>query len=125
LVERALLLYVEPDYGLKTQENLIADFKERLMKERKNLRPGESSTMMPGDERFLTAYAVTAENKFRTVTADDLAQLQTGTEVSFVVIEIAYKDRGAIHHARQCAWLQPPADPPGIWHFCEVFNKSD
>lgn len=125
VIDAARWVYVEPDYSPQTQKNMIADFKARLSKERKTFRQGESSTWMPGDGRFFSAYAVDAENKHRTITTEDLSRLQAGTELPFVIVEITYKDQGAIHHARQCAFLQPPADPPGIWHYCEGFNKSD
>jgi len=125
LIRNSQWLYVEPDYAPETQEDLIADFKERLSKIHKNQTVGETETLMPGDGRFITAEAADADDRPRILTANDLARLQAGTEIAFVLVEITYKDRGTIHHARRCAWLQPPADPPGIWHFCEGFNKSD
>jgi hypothetical protein len=108
-----------------TEKNLIADFEKRVQQESKNLRPSETRTLVPGDSRFFTAFAVDAENKKRILTVEDLEQLQTGVEVPFVLAVFTYRDRGEIHHTRACAWLQPPPNPPGIWHFCEGFNNSD
>jgi len=121
VVRSARGLYIEPDTAPKTQESLIAAFKAAISHENK-LKP---STMMPGDARWSTAVAVTAENKPLTVTAEDLARLRDGTEFPFVIAEVTYKDHGVVHHARWCQWLQPPPDPPGIWHFCDGFNNSD
>lgn len=81
--------------------------------------------MMIGEERWMTAFALNSYNDHLILTNEDLAKLGNGVESSFVVALISYKDRGTLHHARRCVWLQAPAEPPGVWHFCEVFNNSD
>jgi hypothetical protein len=126
LVSVSLWLYVEPDFQDKTQRDMIEAFKQRLSAERKR-RPGksEASTFMPGERRFDTAYAKSEPNEHRIVTQDDLNALRNGTEIAFVIVEIAYMDDKKLHHLRTCQWLTPPAIAPGVWHFCEGFTKSD
>lgn len=121
-------LYVISSWEPDAQTALIANFKALLDNEVKSPHSGEPSTMVPGEERFLTAFASRDQYpkmKYWQVTPDDLQEFRAGTEISFAIAEITYKDNGVIHHARHCSFLQPPADPPGIWHFCEGFNKSD
>jgi hypothetical protein len=125
LLEFARWLYIEPNQSAKTQTALIADFKTRTKAEHKRGSPSsEPSTLMPGERRFFTIYAVSGKENYR-LTQDDLNRLQLGEETAFVIFEITYRDSAVTHHFRRCAWLQPPASPPRIWHFCSGFNKSD
>jgi hypothetical protein len=119
-------LYVEPDFQDKTQRDMIATFKQRLSAERKKqIRKPEPSTFMPGERRFDTAYAKSEPNEHRIVSHDDLNALRNGTEIAFVIVEVAYMDTKKLHHLRTCQWLTPPAIAPGIWHFCVGFTNSD
>jgi hypothetical protein len=119
-------LYLEPDFSPETQRKMIADFKKRLNEERKQ-HPitMETGTLMPGDHRWDSVYAATEDKQIRLVTLDDLAAFRAGTEIAFVLIELSYTDNGKLHHLRTCQFLQPPATPPGVWHYCEGFNRSD
>jgi hypothetical protein len=122
LIETHSMLYVEANDDSKTQARMIADFKQRM---RKAQTPSEPSTMMPEEARLVTAFAATATGEYRQLTNDDLGKLRDGTELPFVIAQVTYRDLGVIHHARRCLWLQPPAEPPGMWHFCEGFTGSD
>jgi len=117
-------LYLEPNTGIETQKAMLAIFTEEVNKEKKTLRP-DFSTLSPGDTRFVTAQIFTGTPQRPVATAEDLEKLKIGTQVAFVITEITYKDAGITHHERMCFWLQTPASPPGIWHSCEVFTKSD
>lgn len=117
-------VYIEPNSDSETQQAMLVKFTEELNKEEKVIHP-DFSTKSPGDMGFVTAYVFTGTPQRPVVTQGDLEKLRVGTEVAYVISEITYKDRGTTHHQRECVWLQPPAAPPGIWHFCEVFNKSD
>jgi len=125
LTEIARRLYVESDSSTKTQERLIADFKGKLLEWGKTHSTAGPVTIMPGDQRFFTAFTATTSEESRKVSNDDLEQLRAGTEIVVVIAQLTYKDKGTIHHTKTCGWLQPPADPPGIWHVCDGFNKSD
>jgi hypothetical protein len=126
-VEQVLL--VEPDFSAETQKAAIASFLQEDEKERKQLGPPVPDTMMPGDRRFFSVVAKKGEmgpnGTFWIVDQDDLDKLKAGTEIAFFMTIIPYKDGGVIHHLRRCLFLQPPAQPPGIWHFCEGFQDSD
>jgi hypothetical protein len=99
---------------------MIADFKTRVSKE-KTLRKKkpEPTTLMPGDNRWDSAYAWTEDKKQRLVTQADLDAFRLGTQLPFVIVEISYTDNNVLHHLRTCQFLQPPAIPPGIWHYCD------
>jgi hypothetical protein len=125
LVRNDSWLYVESAVDAKTQQSVIAEFKKNLRKSEPAQSPAELSTIMPGQGGFFTAYASTDSGGYRKLSNDDLEQFRTGAKVSFAFAQVTYKDKGIVHHARRCSWLQPPADPPGVWHFCDGFNKSD
>jgi hypothetical protein len=115
-------LYIESNYELSTQKTLIGDFQERLRKDR---TPLGKETLMPGDKRFVTAFGINDDNSPRIITPTELANLTAGSEVLFVIAEIAYSDSGKQHHLRECMFLQAPASPPWVWHECEAFTHSD
>jgi hypothetical protein len=117
------LLMVEPNFEVETQKNAIAEF-IRLNTEERKQGSGPPHTMMPSDTRFNTAfsYTDTEPRQSRTVSQLDLNSLKTGTEIAFLLAEITYQDGGETRHLKRCMFLQPPAQPPGIWHFCENFN---
>jgi hypothetical protein len=126
LKEVARWLYLESDSGPETQRKMIADFKKGLNEDRKkHLITTEPSTLMPGDQRWSSVYAATEDRQYRLATLNDLDKLRTGAEIAFVLVELSYTDNGKLHHLRTCQFLQPPATPPGIWHYCEGFNQSD
>ena len=126
IVDSATESFIAPDFKLETQEKLVANFVKQVNQERKTLpRPQSNSTMMPGDVRFLTAFAYTEANQRLTLTQDDLDKLRAGARIAFVIAEVTYRDKSVTHHLRRCKWLQPPASPPGVWHFCAVFTNSD
>lgn len=81
---------------------------------------------MPGNGGFDTVYAVDENKQHWVLTKSDLEALRNGTKIAFVILELSYKDQGEVHHYRTCQFLQPPAIPPGIWHYCDVgFTQSD
>ena len=126
LVECSRWLYVEGDYQAPTQKALINDFEEKL----KSTQPDSNrnrlpSTLMPGDSRFFSVSAAGEKGTIRVITQTDLDNFKIGTEVIFVITQLRYKDAGTEHHLRRCMYLQPPAAPPGIWHFCDGFTHSD
>ncbi len=84
-----------------------------------------TSTMNAGDQQFFSPAVLDESLKPTTIAQDDLNQLHKGAKIAFIVTEIFYKDQGRNHHLKRCMWLQPPAYPPGIWHFCGLFNDSD
>jgi hypothetical protein len=127
----ARTLLVEPDFTSETQKAAIASFLREFEKEKKESKeemlPG---TIMPGENRFFSVEAhkdndIGRNGKPWIVDQDDLDKLKAGTEIAFIMTVQPYKDRGVMHHLRRCVWLQPPAQPPGIWHFCEGFPDSD
>jgi hypothetical protein len=123
VTESARWLYIKPKYDPATQKEVIEDFKKIL--EAAHAQPrAEPSTMMPGEGRFLTAYAKNGTGH-RKVTQRDLYHFRSGEEIAFVIAQITYKDNGVLHHLRRCEFLQPPAEPPGVWQFCIGFTQSD
>ncbi|HZQ22630.1 MAG TPA: hypothetical protein VFA89_07495 [Terriglobales bacterium] len=121
LLDTSAALYIKPDAERTTQVALMNDFMGELRKEEKLTGRGGPSTLEVGEHRFGTAF----EPSKRRVIQADLDKLKLGEKIVFVMAQITYKDLGTIHHARRCAWLQPPAYAAGIWHFCEVFGISD
>jgi hypothetical protein len=102
--------------------------KERAAAVLLNPKPkAQTQTLMPSDQHFFTPSVWTGTVPFKPwiITQDDLDKFKSGAEVSVVMAVLTYKDGDKIHHLRQCLWLQPPAQPPGIWHFCEGFPDSD
>ena len=121
-------LYVEKDYESSTQKNLIMDFEEILKEElgqKKETLSGGTSTLMPGNGAYFTVWALNGDKSRKIITQTDLDNLKAGTEILFIIAEIAYTDAGKEHHSRRCVFLQPPATAPGVWHFCEGYNNSD
>lgn len=130
IIDNGSATYIGLDSKPETQEAIIAQFKDELRREDKifkvrKLNPPPLQTMMPAEERFFTAYGWTEAMGPLIVNQEDLGKLKTGAQVAFVIFEINYRDQGVTHHLRRCMWLQPPASPPGIFHFCQLFNDSD
>jgi hypothetical protein len=135
LIETASLTFLEPDYSADSIKTAINTFLQEATKERAAavlLNPqgkGEPQTLMQGDQQFFTPSVSTGTAappyKPWPLTQDDLDKFKSGTEVSVVMAVLTYKDGNRVHHLRQCLWLQPPAQPPGIWHFCGGFPDSD
>jgi hypothetical protein len=125
LKRTARWLYLERDFGPTTQRQMIADFRTKLNEELKQQIAMEPGTLMPGDNRWNTVYAVTEDKQYRLVSQNDLAEFRAGTEIAFVLVELSYTDNGKLHHLRTCQYLQPPATAPGVWHYCDGFNQSD
>jgi hypothetical protein len=125
LVSESRWLYVEADYESSTQKALIDDFEERLAKEERRQPSIGSSTVMPGDQRFFTAFGRNEDGSPITISPMHLDDLMTGKEILFVIAQLIYRDAGKEHHLRRCMYLQPPANTPWIWHFCEGFAHSD
>jgi hypothetical protein len=118
-------LYLEPNVDLVTQNAMLAAFMKEVTKDRKS-SSSPPHTLMPGDSQFISAFVITnVEGPSKVATQDDLDKLRQGEEFAFVIAELIYKDQGVEHHQRMCVFLQPPATPPGIWHDCVVFGKSD
>jgi hypothetical protein len=124
LLSMGRFVAVEPNTEHETQKQFADNFVNEIEKERRTVQPG-SSTMMPTDEAFITAFSATDSTKSLVLTQDDLDKLRAGTEFAFVIAQFDYKDSVKTHHLRRCMWLQPPSQAPGTWHFCEVFNTSD
>jgi hypothetical protein len=121
-------LFVEPDDSVETEQRVIAEFKQFCDNWRK-VQPQSQLTMGPGQALFVTAFAPdqpqtssTYPRPIRHVTQEDINKLKNAQEFGFVVAEINYIDSGKLRHLHLCTWLQPPADPPGVWHLCGVFN---
>lgn len=123
------LTKLEPDFSRDTQKRVIEYFKAEVKKEKKEHGFSPSwSTLMPQDKgHWNTAYAWTDDFKqHQIITKSDLDELTSfGTKIAFVLVEIAYKDNGKLHHLRTCQFLQPPATAPGVWHYCDQFINSD
>jgi hypothetical protein len=128
LINQGFEVFIESDISHNTQKQVVDEFLSRIEREIKELKmPLRPATMTPGDRHFNTAYAFTSPDsrEHRVLTQRDLDDLHAGRSVAFVVSQITYTDAGKTHHLRHFAFLQPPATPPGIWHFCESFNDSD
>jgi hypothetical protein len=121
ILRMARLLYIEPDGKPETASVVIATFLAQTAEERKTVHQSPR-TLMPGQEDFFTAFALTDSKQGRVVTQEDLDNLKSGTEVAFLIAEITYEDGGAVRHLKRCMLLQPPAQPPGIWQYCDSFN---
>jgi hypothetical protein len=130
LVEAQRILLLEPDVSLDTEKAAISFFINEVDVLRKagTIKP-QIHTMQKGDNEFFTVFAWTGlidrADLYRVVTQDDLDKLKNGSEYALLMVVIAYKDLGVVHHLRRCMWLQSPAKPPGIWHFCQTFPDSD
>jgi hypothetical protein len=121
-------LYTRSDASLETQKEVIGDF---LALEKSGKGPPSTYTLMPNENpRFFTAFAPDETNHMRLPRLGELDDLKFGREIIFILAKITYKDSSSdsrgIHHLPLCLYLQPPATPPGIWHYCEAgFNNSD
>ena len=120
-------IYLEPDVEDKTQQKVVKDFKERIMKEWKTQpKFAKSYTLMyQGEGQFNSAFAHNEEGGHRSITQEELDDFTSGAVRIFVVIQIPYKDSGKWHYLRTCRYLVPPATIPGVWHFCDYFTNSD
>lgn len=114
-------LYIKADDKLDTQREIVADFKS-LCADWQKSNAVSKSTMFPQQTKFFSAVAPTDTKQIRTITDEDLTKLKNAEEFAYIVAEIKYIDNGTFRRLPLCIWLQPPAEPPGIWHFCDVFN---
>jgi hypothetical protein len=117
-------VFLEPDSALETQKSMLSKYTALIAKEQKGT-PVDFATATPGDSRVFSALLLTDPPQKPLVTQEVLENLRNGTEIAFVISEVLYEDSVSKHHARLCYWLQPPAIPPGVWHSCAVFTKSD
>ncbi len=124
-------LYLEPDSEPLTQQKIIADFRKRCDKDRKNFQNKfqgqlkiEPKVLFPTDSPWNTAYALTEDNQYRLVTQKDLDALHGGLAIASVFVEIPYIDNNKMHHFRVCQSLQPPALAPGVWQSCRGFEPD-
>ena len=121
-------LYIKSDTSKGTQKSVIEDFMSRV--KLVNV-PIEPETLMPNENpHFFSAIARDdTGTTFRAATQHDLENLRDGKEFTFVLALVAYKDLTndpkKEHHLPLCVYLQAPANPPGIWGYCEGFNRSD
>lgn len=133
VIETASLTCVEPDSSADSIKTATGIFMQEATKERAAavlLSPkpkAQTQTLMPSDQHFFTPSVWTGAVPYKPwiITQDDLDKFKSGAEVSVVMAVLTYKDGDKIHHLRQCLLLQPPAQPPGIWRFCEGFPDSD
>lgn len=91
-VSEARWLYLEPDFERGTQTKMIADFKRRVSKERRE-HPIKALpfTLHPKDAPvWNSVYARTEDKKYRLISQTDLDGLRAGTIVAFVMVEISY-----------------------------------
>jgi hypothetical protein len=121
-------LFVEPDDNAETEKRVTDEFKQFCAAWWK-VQPQAKRTMAPGQALFVTAFApeqssspLSSPRPIRRVNQEDLNKLRSAQEFAFALAEINYVDNGRVRQLRMCAWLQPPADPPGIWHYCGIFN---
>jgi hypothetical protein len=119
------VLLIRHDYKPETQKQVIELFMQQYNNDLKVNKLGQGITATPDQHPFFSAYAWTDTKQHRVVTQQDLDDLGTGVDIAYVIAMLTYTDYGVTHHLRLCEWLQPPASPPAIWHFCEGFNHSD
>jgi hypothetical protein len=122
LIETRRWLFIASDYQDSTQDALIKDFQKKLNKPSTLEAP---STLMPTDNRFVTAFGRNDDGSLWSITQERLDDLTTGRAIAFIIAQVTYKDVGKVHHLRECAFLQPPARTPWVWHYCSGFTHSD
>jgi hypothetical protein len=116
-----LWLYVEDNFAYPTQDKVLANFKRKI---REPGIPPAPRSLEIGDRHFITAWAWDENKQQIQLSQSLLDALHAGTKICFVVVQVNYKDNGVQHHLRRCAYLQPPATRPGIWHFCKDFASD-
>jgi hypothetical protein len=130
------LVYLRGDDSYGTQRRVIEDFKARMRNTQRVLRPEIAKnyrTMREGDGgAFNSVFAFTGEQnrslgQHYRLTQKDLDSIANRSLVTFVLIEIPYKDAGKWHYLRTCQYPVhgPVNDNPGIWKFCYYFTDSD
>ena len=122
-------LYFKRDAEIETQNALVEDFKSKVAADR-DRELGEPETLQPGASgHFFSAVAVTETGRYYLATQADLDDLKTGKAFVFIVALVTYRDPSSSkteRHLQLCEYLQPPANPPGIWHYCEAgYNRAD
>ena len=116
------MVVLEPDDSPESLKEAYKSFESELKAEGKtNLDFKETWTQVtPDTRRFDSAYAFDGELGHpvrHVVTQTDLDRLRSGSEVAVIISYINYKDAGRIHQFWNCMYLQPPSQPPGIWHY--------
>jgi hypothetical protein len=128
VIQAARWFYLESDTSTKTQRAVVEDFMHRLHEEPNRSEP---VTLAPGaNSSFFSAHALDTNGQLHLTTQGDLDNLRNGTAIIFVLSSIVYRDPSnnprKEHHLSRCVYLQPPANPPGVWHYCAAgFNQSD
>ena len=116
-------LYLEPDASAETESEMIKNFEAKT---KKNAGKTSEATWMPGQSAFDSAEDIDGNGQRRIITQEDLDALHSGRKIAYVVVELAYKDTGTLHHSRLCIFLQPPAMvATAIWHYRGLFNNAD
>jgi hypothetical protein len=127
----AYMVVLEPDVSPRSLEDAYQVFVKQTSANWKNpLNHPQKDWMLftPDMHAFNTAFAWDGPMDNRTmhpVTQADLDNLKSGTLIAVVIAVFNYKDASQLHQFWLCAFLQPPAQPPGIWHSfkpCPVSN---
>jgi len=122
---------LEPDSSQETLMKAYQSFLERIAEDKKkpdNQGKEQWELFTQGMTRFNTAYAWDGPIEHPTMqvlTQADLDNLKSGASVAVVFAVFDYKDGGELHHLWFCSFLQPPAQPPGIWHAFRACPSSD
>jgi len=126
-----MMVLLEPDDNPGTLKKAYQSFIERVAEDKKktaNQEKDQWRLFIPGAAQFNSALAWDGPKEHPTthvVTQTELDNLKSGALVAVVIAVFDYKDGGKIHHLWYCSFLQPPAQPPGIWHGFDACPDSD
>jgi hypothetical protein len=117
--------YLRDDSTASTEEEVAQKFASEVAAKNKEWDaspvPIHHPTLGLGTSQFVTAFAQSATSEPLHYTQQDLDGMENGSRVLFVLLNVPYKDMGAMHQFRLCLWLQKN----GVWHYCDVYNNVE
>lgn len=123
-----LICYIRPDYSDKTQDEVIADFKNRWGTIMKNYESDKRDLpdLFPGNDRAFRTCKPESDDKISSDTRDDL---KFGRKVLFVVGAERFYDSSGEQESHTCLFMennpQSPSDFGAVaFHKCHTYTTQ-
>jgi len=117
--------YLRDDSEVSTEEEVAKQFTSQVAAKHKEWDampvPFHHPTLGLGTSQFVTAFAQSATSEPLHYTQQDLDGMENGSRVLFVLLNVPYKDMGAMHQFHLCMLRQKNE----VWRYCSAYNDVE
>lgn len=118
-------IYLRADDEISTEEEVAHKFANEVAAKHQEWDarpvPVHHPTMSVGSSQYVTAIAQSAGSEPLHYTQQDIDDIDNGSKVLFVLLNVPYKDLGVEHQFHLCMFRQKN----GVWHYCNVYNDVE